>query len=210
MLTGPPDNPRDISGGLPSTISTGLLRSVRQNDQEAWARMVSVYYPMAYGWCRRAGLQPSDAADVCQEVFAGIAAGIGAFRREKPSDTFRGWVRRITQRRIIDFRQRGGSLPVPMGVGHSDDRLRDIPAGGMSDSGSPQPNRQAYLRDALELARAEFENTTWQAFWRSTVDGVAGTDVARELAISANAVYLAKSRVLRRLREILRRGASPE
>lgn len=206
MLTGPPDKSFDTSGNLPSTISTELLRSVRHNDQEAWARMVSVYYPMTYGWCRRAGLQPSDAADVCQEVFANIAAGIGAFRREKPADTFRGWVRRITQRRISDFRTRGGSLPVPVGVGHSDDRLRDIPA-GESDEGSSRPARQTALVEAMELTRAEFESVTWQAFWRSTVDGVAGIEVAQELGISPNAVYLAKSRVLRRLREILGGGS---
>lgn len=209
MLTGPPDKPCDTAGGLPSTISTDLLRAVRRNDQEAWVRMVSVYYPMAYGWCRRAGLQPSDAADVCQEVFSGIASGIGTFRREKPADTFRGWVRRITQRRISDFRQRSLGLPLPAGVGHSDDRLRDI-AAGVSDSGSSQPSQPMALRDALEKARAEFEHATWQAFWRTTVDGVAGTAVADELGVSPNAVYLAKSKVLRRLREILGPGAAPE
>lgn len=173
--------------------------------------MVSVYYPMTYGWCRRAGLQPTDASDVCQEVFTNIAAGIAGFRREKPADTFRGWVRRITQRRIIDFRQRGHSLPLAVGVGHSDDRLRDIPAAN-PESSSSHPWLRPGIHETLERVRSKFEHVSWQAFWRCAVDGVPGTAVADELGISPNAVYLAKSRILRRLREVLRStsGDHPE
>ena len=203
MLTGPPDKYGDAPVDLPSTISSDLLRQVRRNDQEAWVRMVSVYYPMTYGWCRRAGLQPCDASDVCQEVFANIASGIAGFRREKPADTFRGWVRRITQRRIADFRHRGKTLPTAVGVGHSDDRLRDIPTTA-NESPSSHPWQRPGIHETLEQVRSEFERVSWQAFWRSAVDGEAGTAVAEELGISPNAVYLAKSRILRRLRELLR------
>ena len=84
------------------------------NDQQAWEQMVGLYYPMVYGWCRRSGLQSSDAADVCQDVFRGVVRGIGGFRRDKPGDTFRGWLRRITQRRVIDHRQARQSQAEPL------------------------------------------------------------------------------------------------
>lgn len=193
------------SGGTPehpSTITSSLLRRVVANDQAAWRRMVGLYYPMVYGWCRRSGLQSSDAADVCQDVFRGVVRGIGTFRRKDPGDTFRGWLRRITQRRIIDHRQARRSEPEPLGeIGFTGPHAEsDNPSIDESPGTESEP---ALPRGILELVRSEFEPRTWNAFWKTAVDGRPPADVAQEMGISINAVYLAKSRVLRRLREEL-------
>jgi len=202
MLTDPPDKPNEHSGELPSTITSSLLRRVCANDQEAWDRMVTLYYPMVYGWCRRAGLQASDASDTCQEVFRGVATGITTFRREKSGDTFRGWMRRITQRRISDHRRAKMNRPEPMGGSTGQIRMNQL-AAPHTDQGSSERHEPLMLGGVLALVRDEFELKTWTAFWRTAVDRQPAAAVAAELGISTNAVYMAKSHVLRRLREEL-------
>ena len=198
----PTDVPSRGASEPPSTITSSLLRRVIANDQAAWARMVGLYYPMVYGWCRRSGLQPSDAADVSQEVFRGVFRSIGTFRREQPGDTFRGWMRRITQRRLIDHHQRQRTQPEAMGQSDSQTTANDV-ADPLDEASSKLRSEPSLTRGILDLVRAEFEQRTWDAFCKTTVEGRPATDVGLELGMSTNAVYLAKSRVLRRLREEL-------
>ncbi len=106
----------------PSTVSSNLLRGVQASDQAAWVRLVNAFYPMVYTWCRQAGLGPEDAADTCQEVFQSVATSIPRFRRAGPDDTFRGWLRQITRRRLVDFRRRRYRQPQATG---GSDAVRD-------------------------------------------------------------------------------------
>jgi RNA polymerase sigma-70 factor (ECF subfamily) len=177
---------------------------VRTNDQAAWEQLVSRYYRLVYGWCRRAGLRPDDAADVCQEVFRSVAGSLGNFRRSRDGDTFRGWLRRITQRRISDHRHKQQEQPQAEGGSDAQERLLEV-AEELSSGSSVQCVRESRLGPALEVVRCEFEPQTWRAFWRATVDQEPAADVAAALGLTANAVYLAKSRVLRRLREEMSR-----
>jgi RNA polymerase sigma-70 factor (ECF subfamily) len=181
-----------------------LLDRVRADDAAAWDRLVALYAPLVFHWCRRWDLQEQDAADVFQEVFQSVAGHIADFRKTREGDTFRGWLRTITRNKIHDhFRKLGRE---PGGVGGTEAQLR------MSELPAPEPleeetaggeaERSLFLR-GLELIRAEFEPRTWQAFWRTTVEGQATKEVATELAMSPGAVRVAKSRVLHRLREEL-------
>jgi RNA polymerase sigma-70 factor (ECF subfamily) len=184
------------------TTSTSLLCRVKAQEQVAWSRLVSLYSPLVYRWCRQAGVQPADAADVGQEVFQAVARKIADFRRDQAGDSFRGWLRVITRNKLVDhFRSRQASVP---GVGGSanQNHLNDLAANGLpvDDSDAHLEERLLYHR-AAELIRAEWDAASWQAFWRVTIDGQTPADVAGDLQISINAVYLAKSRILRRLRE---------
>jgi RNA polymerase sigma-70 factor, ECF subfamily len=159
---------------------------------------------MVYGWCLRAGLQPADAADVGQDVFAAVARGIDGFRRDRAGDTFRGWLYVITRNKLRDR----AASPGAVGTGGSDAqrRLAELPAEQPGETGATADaeevnERKALYRRAIECVRGEFEPRTWQAFWRAFVDGHAPADIASDLGITVNAVYLAKSRILRRLRE---------
>jgi RNA polymerase sigma-70 factor (ECF subfamily) len=88
------------------------LEGIRSNQQDAWGRMVKLYYPLVYSWCRKAGLKPEDSSDISQNVFNGVSQGIRNFTREKPADTFTGWLRTITKRRIFDFRKKTSNQPL--------------------------------------------------------------------------------------------------
>src|SRR5262245_56116892 len=88
---------------LPSgSTSASLIARIRQHDPVAWQIVARSYGPLVYGWARQAGLQSSDAADVMQETFRSVAAGIDAFRRKSSGDSFRGWLWTITRNKIRD------------------------------------------------------------------------------------------------------------
>jgi RNA polymerase sigma-70 factor (ECF subfamily) len=189
------------------SLSSTLLVRLREREPEAWERLAHVFGPVVYHWCRGAGLAPADAADVMQEVFRSVATGLPQFRRDRPGDSFRGWLTTITQNRIRDFFRRQAHRPEARGGTTFQVLVQNLPdeaADGISDFGQATDcERRGVLRRSLDLVQAEFEPTTWKAFWRTTVDDSPPADVAAELEMSLNAVYKAKSRVLRRLREEL-------
>jgi RNA polymerase sigma-70 factor (ECF subfamily) len=181
---------------------SSLLVRVKEQNPVAWDRLVALYGPLVYKWCRQAGLQAADAEDVGQEVFRAVARRIGAYHHDREADTFRGWLRTITRNKIRDWaRHRPPERPGLLWVA----RMRrarkeswDVPE--LDDKAAAAERSFVYLR-ALDLIREDFQERTWQAFWQVTVDGVPSADVAVDLDMSLNAVYLARSRVLRRLRQ---------
>ena len=183
---------------------SSLLERVRAEDQDAWRRLVRLYGRLVLHWCRASGLQPADRADIFQEVFRAVGSGIGEFRRDRPGDSFRGWLRTVTRSKVLDhFRRQGRETP---GAGGSEayERLQAYPeAGAESDAGAESFERTILLREALGLIAADFEERTWRAFWRTTADGISTAVVAEELGMTPAAVRQAKSRVLRRLRDEL-------
>lgn len=110
-----------------SSTSASLLDRVRQLDPEAWDRLSRFYSPVVYRWCRHAGVQDNDAADVSQEVFRAVANGIGGFRREKPGDSFRGWLWTITRNKIRDHFRRLADRPGGVGGSAANRRMLEIP-----------------------------------------------------------------------------------
>jgi RNA polymerase sigma-70 factor, ECF subfamily len=191
----------------PSSTSLTLLERVKTNDPEGWRRLVRLYCPLVYRWCRRQQLHDDDAADISQEVFRTVAARIADFRRAHAGDSFRGWLWTITRHKIGDhFRQRDRQ---PRGLGGSaaQQRLLALPEQLPEDDDSAADSCSLVHR-ALQLIHPEFEERTWQAFWRVTVSGHAARDVAADLGVTPDAVRMAKSRVLRRLRQELPDWAS--
>ena len=94
-----------------SATSTELLRQAQANDQTAWQQLVELYSRRMYRWCRRAGLQPADASNMAQEALQAVARNLGGFHRDRPGDTFRGWLRRITDNKIRDHFRKQGKTP---------------------------------------------------------------------------------------------------
>ena len=190
----------------PSSISSTLLERVRAQRPEAWERLVDLYGPVVYRWCRQSGLRPEDAADLVQEVFTAVATHLGEFRRERPGDSFGAWLRIITRNKIRDHYRRRQGKPEARGGTEAQQQMAEIgePPAPSDPSAACDDGLDAWLsRRGLELVRAEFENRTWEAFWRTTVEGHAPVHVAEDLGMSVQAVYQAKSRVLRRLRQEL-------
>ncbi len=189
-------------GSEPSSISSTLLERIRTRQPDAWQRLVRLYGPVVYRWCRQLGVSHADAPDVVQEVFAGVAVNVEQFHREGPEDSFGAWLRTITQNKVCDHFRRRHGLPDAKGGTDAYRQVLDVPE--PPDSSSLLSTRlemdQQFTQRVVEVVRAEFENHTWDAFWRIVVEGQSPAEVAQALGLSLPAVYQAKSRVLRRLR----------
>jgi len=187
------------------STSRSLLRRARAHDPAAWTRLTAVYSPLVYRWCRRSGLQSSDAADVAQEVFRSVAAGLDGFRHQRPEDTFRGWLWTITRNKIRDHFRARAARPDARGGTTAQLALEQLPdegPGGPDDDTDPGLLSKL-ARRAVALMQTDFAETTWRAFWLTAVEQQPARAVAEELGMSDAAVYVARSRVLRRLREEL-------
>jgi RNA polymerase sigma-70 factor (ECF subfamily) len=182
-----------------------LIERVINLDPDAWQRLSRLYSLLVYRWCRRAGLQDSDAADVVQEVFRAVAGGISRFRHDQPSDSFRGWLYTITKNKIHDHFRQHTARPDAVGGSDAQSQLLQIPdtLSAESDAGDEFDAASSIAHRALELVRGEFEERTWQAFLRTAVGGQAPAIVADDLEMSVGAVCTAKWRVLRRVRQEL-------
>jgi RNA polymerase sigma-70 factor (ECF subfamily) len=187
----------------PSTISTTLLGQVRRWDSQGWQRMVRIFGPLVYFWGRRAGLQAHDAADLVQDVFRSVLMGIEGFRRDRPRDSFRGWLNAITQNRIRDHYRRRQRQPQAVGGGDNPfEWQEDIEPMSHSSADGCQIETSLVGR-ALAAIEGEFEPRTWSAFWKTVVENKAAQETAIELDMTAGAVRQAKYRILLRLRREL-------
>src|SRR5712692_6949352 len=166
--------------------SPSLLDRARHNVPGAWERLVELYAPLVYHWCRRGGLGPEHVAD---------------FRRDRPGDTFRGWLRTIARNKIRDHYRRLAGQPRATGGTDAQLRLRDVPDPLGDDDPSEAGVVAVQVRRVLESIRGEFEDRTWRAFWAVQMDGRTTDEVGDELGLTPSAVRKAKFRVLRRLRE---------
>lgn len=198
QATPPPEHP---------TLSSMLLLDVQQMDAAAWSRLVEIFGPIVYRWCRSSGVPDADAPDVVQEVFASVARGIGTFRREKEEGSFRSWLATITRNRVRDFFRRQAVREAAVGGTDAMKRLEQH-AESLDSTICPETAADPILRQTLEGVRGEFEASTWNAFWMAAVEGRPAFDIAEATGLSIASVYQAKSRVLKRLRQRL--GELPE
>lgn len=184
------------------STSVSLLERIRTDDDVAWSRFVDIYSPPVFYWCRRMGnLSPEDAADVMQNVFRSVATSVGTFRRVKRGE-FRGWLRVITQNKVRDLYRRQSKQTRSSGGSTMQRRLAEFP--DQTDDVTQASSEQALItRRALELMKTDFEETSWNAFWQSTIEGRTADDISKELGISRQAVWQACYRVRKRLREEL-------
>lgn len=185
---------------LAESISTSLLHQVQRHDQQAWHRLVNLYAPLVYSWCRRWGVPTDDAPDVVQDVFRAVAGGIARFERYKPQHTFRGWLWTIARHAAIRYAARHSNRP--RGQGGTDHllRLQQIPEHEEDDSLLAEESAQL-LHSALDAIRGDFQPRTWEIFWRSAVLGQETATIASDYVMKPKAVRQAKHRVLTRLRE---------
>lgn len=201
--------------GSSSRTSRSLIQRVKNSESDAWERLVNLYSPLVYYWCQESGLPRQDLHDVFQEVFHSLARNIQKFRPME-NGTFRGWLRTMTRNKVNDFFRKNGREPRPVGGTEAKNYLDQIPAGGPGNSAASNPDhffgdgtpvsaefviQQAMLQKALENIRPSFHEQTWKAFWMVVVDGRETADVAGDLSMRPGTIRVAKSRVLKRLRQ---------
>jgi RNA polymerase sigma-70 factor (ECF subfamily) len=183
-----------------TSTSLTLLERARRREPEAWDRLVALYRPLVVFWCQRGGVRDLDAEDVSQEVFAAAAGGLDRFHRDRPGDTFRGWLHGITRNHIRLFHRRNQYQPRADGSTTAWELLHRVPDPCSTDDEEQAEVGRVYCR-ALELIRGDFEDHTWQAFCRTVLDGRSPLALTEELGMTAAAIRQAKARVLRRLKE---------
>jgi RNA polymerase sigma-70 factor (ECF subfamily) len=186
-----------------SETSVSLLERLRQPaDDVAWQRMVDLYTPLIHGWLRRYEVRPEDADDLVQDVLGTVHRELANFEHNHRPGAFRCWLRTITANRLRAFWKRRQSRPEATGDSDVARRLAELedPASGLSHLWDEEHDRLV-LRRLLEIIEPEFSASTWRAFRRLTLEEGRAAEVAAELGTTVNAVLLAKSRVLRRLRQ---------
>jgi RNA polymerase sigma-70 factor (ECF subfamily) len=186
-----------------NSTASDLLSGARRLEAAAWRELVERYSWLVFQWCRNAGLNSQDAADVLQIVLAQVAAYLPTFEKDGATGSFRRWLRTITRTKIADFRRADGKQPHGEGGSAAQRGMLAIPDAAESSS-SVAPNLAA-LQDRLwrliDRLEDEFEGSTWQAFWLTVIENRTAKETAAFLEISPSAVRTAKWRVLKRLRE---------
>ena len=183
-----------------SSTSPSLISRARAQDPEAWRRISRLYTPLVYGWVRQAGLAPSDAADIGQEVFRSVVVNIGRFRHDEPTSSFRGWLWTITRNQVrLHFRQKSNRPEVTGGTEHRQriERLPDLLE--QENEPSSLDAQKILVHRAIRIVRNDFEENTWQAFWRLTVEGHSAAEIAADLEMNPRAVRQAKYRLRQEL-----------
>jgi RNA polymerase sigma-70 factor (ECF subfamily) len=175
-----------------------LLEQLREpNPQSAWIQFVKLYTPLIYRWARRAGLPSQEASDLVQDVFVVLVEKMPEFEYNR-NKSFRAWLRTVTLNKWRDRCRRIGGQPILTGAAEPIDNAVADP-----DWLDDAEYRQQLVTCAMDLLESEFQPTTWRAFHECAIAGRNARDVATELGLSINAVYLARSRVLRRIRQEL-------
>ena len=185
----------------PSTRPSLLIRLKDPGDERAWAEFVQIYAPLVERLAKRKGLQDADAADLVQDVFRAVAGAIDRFDPDPGRGAFRPWLFKIARNLIVNLLVQQARHP--RGSGDTDvARLLDQqPAPDAEESLLFEGEyRRSLLTWAANRVRPEFRDATWRAFWRTGVEGHDPKEVARGLGMSVGAVYVAKSRVMARLR----------
>jgi RNA polymerase sigma-70 factor (ECF subfamily) len=181
------------------TTPPSLLQRLRDSpEREAWERFVDLYTPLFFAWTKRLHLNDHESADLVQDLFAVLVEQLPLFVYD-PHKSFRAWLKTILHNRWRNHLRRRSAEKL---IDHPD--MNEVPADSAAIPELEEAEyRQYVVSRALALMQAQFQPVTWKACWEFVVNDRPASEVARDLGISVNAVYLAKSRVLRCLREEL-------
>jgi RNA polymerase sigma-70 factor (ECF subfamily) len=193
----------------PSTRPSLIARIRAPDDADAWGQFVAVYGPLVHGFARRRGLQEADAADVTQEVLRAVARAAGDLDHQPGRGAFRRWLFTLARNRVIDFYK--SARRRDRGAGDTDalEMLAEVPAPHEEPDWDREYERQVFGW-AADRVRPEFQEKTWRAFWLTAVEGRPGPEAAAELGMSLGAVHVARSRVLARLKVVVRELAGED
>ena len=179
-----------------------LLVQIRDGDnQDAWQEFMHLYGPVVYGFARKRGLQDADAADLMQDVMRSVSTSIGRLEYDRSQGTFRGWLFTITRNKIFNFLSARRIRPQGSGDSRTNQLLNAHPETEDGSDAWELEYQRRLAALAMERVKGEFQEKTWRAFWLTAVEGVAVADVAEKVGMSTGAIYVAKSRVLARLKD---------
>ena len=179
-----------------------LLLRAQAGDQGAWQDLTDLYRPLIVGWLRHQGVPAGDVDDLVQEILLSVVQNLSGFRHSGRRGAFRAWLRTIAHSRACDFWRARGRQAQASGDSGEAEALRQLedPDSALNRQWDEEHD-QYVLRCLLDVMALEFEASTVQAFRRVALEGASSEQAAQELGLSVGAVYIAKSRVLHRVRE---------
>jgi RNA polymerase sigma-70 factor (ECF subfamily) len=188
---------------FPATRASLLVRLRDPQDEAAWSQFVDLYAPLVYGYARKQGLQDADAADLSQEVLGAVAGAVGRLDYDPKRGAFRNWLFTVVRRKLSNWRAVQGNRTRGSGDPATHALLAQCPAPEAGEAEWEAEWQRQLFSWACEQVRRDVTEVTWQAFWRTAVDGRPAKRVAADLGVTVAAVYLARSRVLARLKELV-------
>lgn len=185
----------------PETRASLILRLDDLDNNDAWIEFVSIYEPLLMSLATRFGMQASDAADVVQETLIAVSSSVAGYEPDDRPASFRRWLSTITRHKLID--QLASRASRERGSGDTDVRqwLEQRPANESDESVWDLEQRRQVFRWAAESVAQQVSATTWQAFYRTSVQNESVQTVADSLNMQHGMVYVARSRVMVRLRK---------
>lgn len=189
-------------GAHGQSTPSSLIGLLEGKNPEGWSRFVQLYSPLIYFWCRNRGLQHADALDLQQNVFRAAVQNFENFHHDRQGDTLRGWLRTITRHKICDWARKKSKEPENLDNAEIQ-KIVEIAESSVHGEFLPEtPDEELLLqRQAVEIVLQAQDPVKQQAFRMLVIDGRTAADVASELGLTRNTVYLVKSKILKRIRE---------
>ena len=186
--------------------SLSLIEGLRTQNDTYWQRLNTLYGPIVEYWIEQSDIPTRSVADIKQEVFLAVARNIETYRHSQDSSgSLRRWIWGIARNKIVDYRRKEEKQAIARGGTNALGQLKALPDDPFeeSDSTTSIRIRRELVTRALQILKSDFEEKTWMAFWKATVEEQPSADIAEELGMSKQAIRQAKYRVLQRLREEL-------
>ncbi|MFT5301729.1 MAG: RNA polymerase sigma factor (sigma-70 family) [Mariniblastus sp.] len=185
----------------PKTRLSLILRLRHTDDATAWQEFVEIYQPLIFRLARAKGLQEADALDTTQEVMTRVAKAINGFDPSPERGSFRGWISRITRNLVIELLRSRKRRPLTSDDSSIAQMINATPESSAETELFDLEHERQVFAWAAEKVRHSFKPKSWQAFWMTAVANRSIDDVAAELEISKGAIYIARSRVMAKLKQ---------
>ena len=189
------------AGDSPLTRASLLVQIRDVGNHGAWQEFIQLYGPVVYGFARKRGLQDADAADLMQDVMRSISAAISRLDYDRNQGTFRGWLFTITRNKVFNFLSARKGRPRGSGDTGTNQMLNSYPDENDGTDAWEMEYQRRLASLAMDRGKGEFQDNTWRAFWMTAVESLPVAEVSKQLGLSSGAIYVAKSRVLARLKE---------
>jgi RNA polymerase sigma-70 factor (ECF subfamily) len=194
---------------IPPTRASLLVRLRDPRDEAAWREFIALYGPLVYNYARKQGLQDADAADLSQEVLRTVSTCVGRLEYDPSRGSFRNWLFTVVRRKLSTWRSARGNRLRGSGDPAAQQLLEQYPAPAPEEAEWEAEWEDQVFSWACAQIRKEVTDSTWQAFWRTALEGQPTKRVAAELGLTPTAVYLARHRILTRLKALVRSVREP-
>jgi RNA polymerase sigma-70 factor (ECF subfamily) len=187
---------------MPETPISLLARLRNRDDDLSWRRLVDLYRPLIRRWLTRHDTPPDDVDELEGDVLEALVRELPTFEHNGRAGAFRCWLRTVTVNRLKGYWRARKTRPMPVGAASFARMLEQLadPHSDLSQRWDREHDEHV-VRRMVRLIQGDFEPATWEAFRRQALDGERAVAVAAALGLTVNAVLLARSRVLRRLRK---------